>query len=587
MSHNNQADKSFNISVRMKKKKTSISNCFISGAETIVELWLNIPNTVESEEILSSSSDLSKTVPLSEPSSSSSSASYHPIPSTSSQALSKSIENPTPSNSLAQNSPLVKQEPIDFVHPSANTVTTHDSHINGHEITQTPSISTPVVMKTETPVNIPTEQPAVPFKLPTAMPKLKICDQNNANASNLAGKPMTNVLLPERGSTRKTFVKCVGKDGKVSLMELVQDEKNPKLFKMVMPQGVQGNKLTLQAHSTNRISTPIILNPSNIMKPATTTANSVVQPVKTGVSIVSPAATTPGKPTSATTTFAIKIPNTANVRQMHLSTAKPIFINSNSNLKPLISTFKSPITTITSTSATFTRSNQPVQSPNQFVTTAIQSVSKSALPKLVAINSTVPSIPLNRPLQQMVALTKPVMTFKPAPVSTAGLPAAFSSATRIIQKNSKILVLDHNRAPKNQQSLLKPQVSLLKQRNSPATVNSRNLKRITVSNIAGIEHKNINVFVPADVQFGARVTAKSQNVHPIRQRYSDEVEHRFMARRAFSSMTEAIGWLLKEVTLVSPAAAQPEFRESLPFVLPTLDNFHRLHPAKQRSFEVI
>lgn len=483
----------------------------------------------------------------------------------------------------------MKQEPIDFAYASATTVNTHQ---NGHENPQTPSISSAVVIKTEIPVKISTVQPA-PFKPPTVMPNLKICDQNNANASNTAGKPVTHVIPPERGSSRRTFVKCVGKDGKVSLMELVQDEKNPKLFKIVVPQrSVQGNKLTLQAANLNRISTPIIRSPSNVMKPAMASTNPVVQPIKTGVtavSIVTATTTSAGTATStATSTFAIQLPNPANVRRVHLNAVKPIFINSSPNLKPSISTFKPPIATLTASSAAF-GSNQRLQSPNQFVSTAMQSVSNSSLPKLVAINSRVPSNSPNWPLQSAVVQTKPVMTFKPAAISKAGanLPAAFNSATRIIQKNSKILVLDPNRASKNQQSLLKPQVSLLKQRNSPATVIPSNLKKITVTNIAGIEHKNINVFVPADVQLDARTAAKSQNVHPGRHCYSDEVEHRFMARRAFSNVTEAVGWLLKEVPLVSPLATQPEFRESFPFALPTLDDFHKLHPAKQRSFEVI
>lgn len=357
------------------------------------------------------------------------------------------------------------------------------------------------------PVNIKTEE--LPQAKPLqALPPPKICDQNNANVSNVPNQSTANVVKPVlKGNTKKTFIKCVSKDGKVSLMELIQDEKNPKLFKMVLPQGLQANKLNLQQ------SLPALPTPTQSIK------------------IVSALVNASG----------VKISNIQNIVGTHSSNTKSSLINQNSINSASLSV-KSPSQSLNSIKVPLYSPNVSSNSPN----------SSKTLPKLVAINSP--------------------------------LPPAYSSlthGTQIIKKNNK--VLDPSRVSKTQQSsLLKPQVSLLKPR-SPAT-GKNILKKITVSNISGIEHKNINVFIPADVKIGTNVSSKLQYMH---QRFDDELEKEFMQCQIFSNVTEAVGWLLKKVPLISPMAIQPGFRECFPFVLSSLAEFHSLHVAKQRSYEVI
>lgn len=219
------------------------------------------------------------------------------------------------------------------------------------------------------------------------------------------------------------------------------------------------------------------------------------------------------------------------------------------------------------------------------------------MPKLVAINSPHASTSiLNRPIPPP-KIVVPAIQQKITPVSSASRPASMqktnhSPITGVMQANNKIIVLDSSRLPKNQQqSLLKPQVSLLKPRPAAATTGrattkANHLKKITVSNISGLENRNINVFVPADVKFESNVKFKSQTDKQIHHKYGAELEQWFLAGNSFTNMTGAIGWLLKRIPLISTMAAQPEFRESFPFVVPTLADFYSLLIPKQRSFEV-
>lgn len=566
-----------------------------SGAETLVELYLNIPNSID--EAKPSTSDATNEprqhvaggskIVKSEPSTSKTSLLTctssnlppppiqqkmpSPIQSTSARAISR-IEapmkaHPLPIETVIKQEVVIKQEPMDYGESR------QEEWQNGHQNIQSSQIAAAVKVKTEPrPVTTP---------IFTA-PQLKICDQNNVNlgvastSTQRLNKPIEPVLRTPvpivKGIGKKTFVKCIGKDGKVSLMELVQDEKNPKLFKMVLPPGVQAtNKLVIQHGQGNiRAATPIVIQP-NLIRP---TVNVMLKPgsVRTGQigSLNSLQSPTPALEFGAKIASAIKVPalavNVQNATNMRIS------------LSNLVSPSKNP--------------------PNQLLNVSYQ----SAMPKLVAINSPHPSTSgVNRSIPHSVAVTAAVSTLqtndeqrspltqKPnlSPLTIKGVS---SPLTKVLQQNKKVIILDASRMPK-QQSLLKPQVSLLKPRLQPTNVN--NLQKITVSNISGLANRNINVFVPAGVKIEAnniQPTGQTALSSPLqsqaRRRYGDEVEKRFTAR-TFAHMSEAIGWLLKEIPLISSLAAQPEFREIFPFVVPNPDDFQRLLVVKQRNFEVM
>lgn len=146
----------------------------------------------------------------------------------------------------------------------------------------------------------------------------------------------------------------------------------------------------------------------------------------------------------------------------------------------------------------------------------------------------------------------------------------------------KVVLIDPKRVQPSQQqrSLLRPQISLLKKNNTPApTLGRNNGKVITVSNIPGLQSKNINVFLPFDV----RTPAPKIEF----RRHARELEQRFHSCNNFSNITDAVCWLLKQIPLVNPQAAKSEFRDSFPFVVQSLSVFQSLLPGKQRSFEVL
>lgn len=512
---------------------------FFLGAETIVEVWLNIPNTLNNEadakddeisQCSSSQADSSKPTET-EPSSSMISAS---IPSTSSQLTSNSTAVANHSHSEM----TMKQELMDIQSDSSQGKI-HRNGQNSGINSQSQPISTPVAIKSE---------PSPQVTTPLSSPSPKICDQNNANVSNVVNKPVASAVTPLKMSGKKTFIKCVGKDGKVSLMELVRDDKNPKLFKMVAP---QGNRMVVQQTMTpiRPVAPTMVINPTNLVRPVISLASNMAKSIRINTPIAGPS----GVRSAYIQQITGNLPNASGNNAIVSSN---VTLNS-PLIRPILS-LRSPNQIMNRTSSPLNASNISQNSPNHAF----------SLPKLVAINS--PLLSSNSSPQAFKSTSTP-----PIRLQHSNQPA---TGTRIIHNNNKILVLDSSRITKNpSQSLLKPQMSLLKPR-PPST----NVKKITVSNISGIDNKNINVFVPVNVDRESSAGSKGS----IRRRFGDELEKLFIECPKFTNMTEAIVWLFKKLPLTSKFAMKTEFRESFPFIVATLQEFHRLHPAKQRNFEV-
>lgn len=542
----------------MNQTSTSSGQCSSEKSWSFINKAINQPS--------------SSITSLCKPSSSSNSpcektSSYDPFPSTSTHAsetcqpVTEVVIKQEPHDAPADVAePIIKSEPMEIVTTNAAGGVLWQ---NGHQI-----------LPQLTPLNIKTE----PVRS-VAVSQIKTCDKSKVsnqqqvvspspNVNQIASPPVNTTLPALKGSGKKTYVKCVGKDGKVSLMELVRDEKNPKLFKMVLPPGVNANKMVLQR--TNSTGTPVVI-PTNFMRPMAPTGNAVEQ-VKIGVPLMN------SSPTANLLSVAVArstlIPaNTSTLAATSFSTPT------------MSSNFASPVKLPLANTHTAVASSSTQLVNRRISMGNLISPSKNQLPtmpKLVAINSPHRPIPPPKIVVPQPKITSVSATHAPSGMQKPNL----TPITSVIQKNNKILVLDANRLPKNQQkSLLKPQVSLLKPR-AMLTASSQQHTKITVSNISGLENRNINVFVPADVKLQTKIPTKSQTNSHVHNKYGAELEQRFLARKTFTNMTEAIGWLLKETPLISSLATQSEFRESFPFAVSSLADFHSLHIAKQRSFEV-
>lgn len=203
---------------------------------------------------------------------------------------------------------------------------------------------------------------------------------------------------------------------------------------------------------------------------------------------------------------------------------------------------------------------------------------------------------------QLVGL-KQVANMQPQPSSIQTTSTVRPSETTIINSNplkranttplpttisNKISAIDLNQKPQSQsqqKSLLKPQMSLLKSsavktNTSIVSPNKNNGKMITVSNIPGLENKNINIYLPTEVQPSTSSMASFDQ--------SDiKLQKRFLICSGFLNMTDAISWLLREIPLIDPRAEKSEFKDLFPFVVPSSSIFNSLTIAKQRSYEVI
>lgn len=131
-----------------------------------------------------------------------------------------------------------------------------------------------------------------------------------------------------------------------------------------------------------------------------------------------------------------------------------------------------------------------------------------------------------------------------------------------------------------QQSLLKPQISLLK---SMANIDDRNVdqKRNVKMLTVGIDNRKVNVFVPTS-------TATSSVVSSIKTIESKSIafERNFSRIDCFASQTNAIIWLLKRLPLIAYDEIERKRLNDFPFVAENFMKFSKMSLPKQRSYEV-
>lgn len=190
--------------------------------------------------------------------------------------------------------------------------------------------------------------------------------------------------------------------------------------------------------------------------------------------------------------------------------------------------------------------------------------------------------PVSRPIQTTKMVFASETTLKSNPLkraNTTPLPITISN---------KITAIDLNQKPQQQtqqRSLLKPQVSLLKSSSikSNASIlsqNKNNGKMITVSNIPGLENKNINIYLPSEGHPSTSSIAPADQPHI-------KLQKQFLMGSEFLNMTDAISWLLKKIPLIDPRAENAEFKDLFPFVVSSSSIFNSLTLVKQKSYEVM
>lgn len=188
---------------------------------------------------------------------------------------------------------------------------------------------------------------------------------------------------------------------------------------------------------------------------------------------------------------------------------------------------------------------------------------------------------------------------KPIIVSKLREQMPFANKT-VMMANGKVVFIDKtattsNTRPPVQQSLLRPQISLLKlqkvDEKSHAPTGTRGLKMITVNNLSGMENRNINVFLPTECESDSDIEIPTSKRFVVnvkdRRQLADDLETEFHRCQRFVNATAGVVWLLKRVPIITSMAHQHDYKESFPFVVDTIETFESMPLPKQRCYEVI
>lgn len=132
--------------------------------------------------------------------------------------------------------------------------------------------------------------------------------------------------------------------------------------------------------------------------------------------------------------------------------------------------------------------------------------------------------------------------------------------------NPNIVSLSQTR--KSNQSILKPQISLLKS-NQPT--NSRN---IIVTNIDGLKDTTVRVFLPRENSSTKQIVTEKNQFEKI-----------FMQMK-FVNVTAAVTWISKYLPLIKEYNRQSDFHRTYPFIVKNMETFDKMNKPKQRCYEV-
>lgn len=204
--------------------------------------------------------------------------------------------------------------------------------------------------------------------------------------------------------------------------------------------------------------------------------------------------------------------------------------------------------------------------------------------------STATGVPTN-------AIRMPIIVSK----SRESSPLVKSVNKTVILSNGKVVFIDKSAAsitkPPVQQSLLRPQISLLKPQKSeekpppaPIPMAAKGLKMITVNNLSGMENRNINVFMPTECESDSDIEIPRNKRFVVnvkrRRQLAHDLETEFHRCQHFTNVTASVVWLLKRLPLITPMANRQDYTESFPFVVESVEAFEAMPTPKQRCYEV-
>lgn len=304
---------------------------------------------------------------------------------------------------------------------------------------------------------------------------------------------------------KKTLVRCLDSNGKIVVVELQVDPNNPKNIKIV--------------------KTPTVIGTTQ------------------------PASLSLAKP--------------SNIAQLKISTPVTNVLSNTSNQFIKVNPITSTSSTVNPKPIMYKNLSRfnPVEAKNLLENKKVFIIKSSTLPNLSSTNPP--------PLVRISNLNKVVL----AP-SIANLKVV-QPTSNVIMKNGKIIVLDKDKSlPKpKQESLLKPQISLLKPVYQKQISESTSAKSILIqkpsSHIIGSRHR--------------KPTMLNQNA--AKRDYHKEF-HTIFVRHRFQTVRSAVEYVFRNTPLVNTLCSRPEFNAAFPFVAESHEKFSSFPFPKRRLNEV-
>lgn len=468
----------------------------------------------------------------------------------------------TEPNSIEDTAKITKSSPT--IHYSINN---NVSKPNGFELPKTTTSTSicepnPIVpITSQQPVANNTHANSIPETNSVTPIKLNSLLLSSGNGVAIPGTGQPKVLLP----ANKKFMKCIDKNGRVSLIEVVVDPNNPKILRMVIP--------TAQS---NKGLTPVVSGPN---KPIASNQNAkfVVRPTQKTISLSSG-------------NKVIPITNLENTQRALSETSTKLIVKPSNN--------------ITSTMVLNPQNTPPSTVQPKLITAVKPTIANATIATPIPIKTQIVN----------TASPKPFTSFSVATVANSNQQKPPSNSKTMLMKNGNIFVFNSPGAKpqQRQQSLLKPQISLLRspldssKTNQPSLLNvdNPNVKIVTVKSVTGMENRKINVFVPSDdkaklFNSGGRCAdrnavdgdvggSKKKYIFntKLKRQYAQELEDIFLQMNGFTCARGAICWLLRRIPLITPLASKHRYQESFPFVVDSEQTFRAMFMAKRRSNEV-
>lgn len=330
--------------------------------------------------------------------------------------------------------------------------------------------------------------------------------------------------VPVQQKNTKTLVKCLDSNGKVVLVEVQVDPNNPKNIKF--------------------IKTPTVIAPA--------------QP--TSISLAKQANTSHMKVDTSMEQKRYVIPATNILSNTSNSPSKYTKVNL------ITSTIMNPKQIIAKSNPNSYRLN-PAQAKSLlenknkkvyiFKSSALPNISSTNPPPLVRIAN--PNKVIVAPRISNLKIIQP--TTKPNEIRKVA-----TNSNNVIMKNGKIIVL--NKTKPKQQSLLKPQVSLLKPVYQKQKIESTSAKSISIQ----------------------KPMPRFRKQMPISQTTVKRDYHRefltVFRRHRFRTVRPAVEYLLKNIPLINTLSSKPEFSVAFPFVTESCEKFSSFPFSKRRLNEV-